>query len=169
MWQSQVWVPALIPKSKLFTILLCGCNRNTRMEGIRCFRGKAWMKLRAVGETLYRFHNMYVCRAGTWLVFSFSVCTLTQPWTMRTECYYQAQGSSIAPYAGTTCTQKSCYAHQPLWLAASWREEKNHALILMGQKVPGFTFLLYERHCSHTFVPQSQRTIFSFWKIVFLQ
>lgn len=35
---------------------------------------------------------------------------------------------------------ETCYAHQPLWSAASWKGQRNHALILMGQKVPAFPF-----------------------------
>lgn len=48
------------------------------------------------------------------------------------------QGSTAVPYAGPTRAQATCYAHQPLWSAASWKGQINHALILMGQKVPVF-------------------------------
>lgn len=49
-------------------------------------------------------------------------------------------GSTAVPYAGATRAQETCYAHQPLWSAASWKGQINHALILMGQKVPAFPF-----------------------------
>lgn len=41
MWQSQVLVPALPPKSKLFTSPLCCWNRNIRMKGL----GAPWHSL----------------------------------------------------------------------------------------------------------------------------
>lgn len=51
-----------------------------------------------------------------------------------------SRGSPAVPYAGTTSAQETCYAHQPLWSAASWKGQLNHALILTGQKVPAFPF-----------------------------
>ena len=55
------------------------------------------------------------------------------------------QGSAAVPYAGTTCARDACYAHQPLWSAATWKGQTNHALILTGQKVPAFPFYLFNR------------------------
>lgn len=79
-------------------------------------------------------------------------------------------GSTAVPYAGTTCAQEPCYAHQPPWSAASWKGWINHALILMGQKVPAFPFYSFKglpflplplNHGEIFLVPEKQ-----IWKLV---
>lgn len=72
-------------------------------------------------------------------------------------------GSPAVPYAGATRAQETCYAHQPLWSAASWKGQINHALILMGQKVLAFPF------CSvaglpNPACPNAQRCVLSLQK-----
>jgi hypothetical protein len=150
MWQSQKLMPTLIPKPRLFTLVLCRWITDICVWMVLDME-LPWHSLQKAGRGLFvSCHWGQICwpwhqsRPGIWAAFSSLVLTLAKPlpwpWMMRRRCYYQAQGSNIAPYAITTCAQESCYAHQPLWSAASWKGQINHALIFMGQKVPVLPF-----------------------------
>lgn len=150
MWQSQNLTTALISRLRFFSLRLC-----CWILYVWVLRdGALWHSLQKAGWGLFVATKDKSAIGGTisrpGIQATSLPLILTPPRTV--PCPEQwwgdvvtGQGSTAVPYAGTTCARDACYAHQPLWSAASWKGQINHALILMGQKVPAFPFYLFNR------------------------